>query len=223
MPILRGVNKDFFKTWSCDMAYVLGFFAADGYITVNRRGGQYWCIHITDKELLEEIRKTVGSNHHIGVRPGQGNRQTTYRLQIGSVEMCDDLRKLGYAERKTKCLVIPNIPKRYFPDFVRGYFDGDGHVWTGHTHIHRPIKAFTLITGFTSGTLSFLKELKEMLAKEGLKGGSLITKARGFCLQYSREDSLKLYEIMYNSKAVNYLYLQRKKIVFERFLNKLRV
>jgi len=50
------------------MAYVLGFFAADGYITVNKRGGQFWCIQITDKELLENIKKVISADHNISIR-----------------------------------------------------------------------------------------------------------------------------------------------------------
>ena len=56
MPIYKKVNKNFFKKWSSEMAYVLGFFMADGSIDVNPRGSQYFSIQICDKELLEEIR-----------------------------------------------------------------------------------------------------------------------------------------------------------------------
>jgi len=41
MPVFKSINKDFFKKWSLDMVYVLGFFAADGYITVNKRGDNF--------------------------------------------------------------------------------------------------------------------------------------------------------------------------------------
>ena len=67
------------------MAYVLGFFAADGYITVNKRGGQFWCIQIIDRELLKEIKNTTDAEHKIGVRKGKGNEQNLYRIQIGSI------------------------------------------------------------------------------------------------------------------------------------------
>src|SRR5690349_12583518 len=93
MPVYKKVNKDFFKEWSSDMAYILGFFAADGYITLNKRGGKFWCIQITDKKLLEEIRLTIGSNHKISIRRNTGEK-SLYRLQIGSIEMCNDLYNL---------------------------------------------------------------------------------------------------------------------------------
>lgn len=47
------------------------------------------------------LLQVVGAlEHTISVRPQRGMYQRLYRLQIGSKEMCDDLRKLGFSERK---------------------------------------------------------------------------------------------------------------------------
>src|SRR3989338_4819696 len=37
------INVGFFKKWSSEMAYVLGFFAADGCMYINPRGSRYFC------------------------------------------------------------------------------------------------------------------------------------------------------------------------------------
>lgn len=202
------------------MAYVLGFFSADGYITVNRRGGQFWCIQITDKELLEQIRKAVKSEHKISVRIGRGNESILYRLQIGSIEMCDDLKKLGLRERKTKSLVVPNVPDKYFADFARGYFDGDGGVWVGFIHKERITKLLAIRTVFTSCSKRFLEILKSKLEKNQITGGVLRKEKGNYCrLTYSIHGSLKLYEFMYNHKVKDFggLHLNRKKKIFEKF------
>jgi len=209
------------------MAYVLGFFAADGYITVNKRGGQFWCIQITDRKLLESIKKEIGANHKISARlPKKLGENVLYRLQIGSIEMCDDLRKLGFYERKTKSLAIPNIPKKYFSDFVRGYFDGDGNIWQGKIHKNRKTKLRVLKLVFTSCSYEFIKELHTRLLSFGLKGGCIYRpQNRQFCrLQFSTINALKLYDFMYNRsiKDFNGLYLERKKKIFEKF-KKLRL
>jgi len=204
------------------MAYVLGFFAADGYITVNKRGGRFWCIQITDKKLLESIKKVIEAEHKISTRlPRKLGENILYRIQIGSIEMCDDLRKLGFSERKTKSLAIPNVPKEYFSDFVRGYFDGDGNVWMGYIHKNKNKKNLnlTITTIFTSCSFEFLKQLHMQLLERGIRGGSLQLKGNYSRLQFSIKDSFKLYDFMYNKNVLDFkgLYLKRKKVIFEKF------
>lgn len=225
MPIYKKVDKNFFKKWTPSMAYVLGFFAADGYITLNKRGGQFWCIQITDKELLESIKKVIKAEHKISIRlpnKNKPNENIIYRLQIGSIEMCDDLRRLGFSEKKTKSLSIPNIPKKYFSDFIRGYFDGDGNIWMGKIHKERKTKHNVLKLTFTSCSYGFMEELKNRLFFFGLEGGCIYRpKNKHFCrLQFSTSNALKLYNFMYNDsiKGFSGLFLNRKKKIFEQFM-----
>ncbi len=203
------------------MAYVLGFFAADGYITVNKRGGQFWCIQITDKELLEKIRITIASDHTIGIRKPKDKEKTLYRIQIGSIDMCDDLRKLGFDANKTKSLAVPHVPQKYFSHFVRGYFDGDGNVWVGNVHKERRKKLLAIQSTFTSCSVNFLQGIRERLEVAGIQKGN-IRKGKGnyFRLTYSILSSLKLYDFMYNGLVLGYdLFLQRKKSVFQKYMS----
>jgi hypothetical protein len=48
MPVHKEINHDFFKNWSPEMAYILGFFAADGTMIKNRRGAHFIELEITD-------------------------------------------------------------------------------------------------------------------------------------------------------------------------------
>ncbi len=220
MPIYKKVNKNFFKKWTPEMAYVLGFFAADGYITINKRGASFWSIQITDKDLIYKIRECIGSEHKIGERIGKGNHKNLYRLQIGSFEMCEDLEKLGYRENKTKSLSIPNIPSKYFSDFVRGYFDGDGNVWVGYLHKDRLKPDLVIFSAFTSCSLDFLISLKNRLNNIGLVGGSIIKNKDNYCrFSFSTKNTLKLFNFMYNSIDLKKdgLFLKRKAIIFEKF------
>ncbi len=215
----KKVNKDFFKKWSPEMAYVCGFFSADGYMTINRRGGQYWSLDIGDKFLINKIKKIIGSNHKIGIRSRGGGKYITYRLQVGSIEMCEDLRVLGYDERKTKRLCLPNIPQKYFSDFVRGYFDGDGNVWSGIAHKNNNKNTRSIQTVFTSCSRDFLDRINNSLCSAGIENGVL---RRGcgdyYRLTYSINGSLKLYKFMYNGLDTSGLFLKRKKGVFEKYI-----
>ena len=202
------------------MSYIVGFFAADGWLTLNKRGANFWCIQITDKKLLEGIKKTIKAEHKIGNRKRRENEKIIYRLQIGSKEMCDDLRKIGFTDNKTKNLVVPNIPKKYISDFTRGYFDGDGNVWIGYVHKKSKNPNLTIRTMFTSCSLNFLERLHKKLQISGIKGGYIYTSKDNYSrLQFSVTDSLKLYDFMYNGQNTSTLFLKRKKDVFEKYKN----
>ena len=49
------ITEDYFKTWSNNMAYILGFIAADGVIPKENQ-----CVSISQKEsyILEDIKRT---------------------------------------------------------------------------------------------------------------------------------------------------------------------
>src|SRR3989344_3556883 len=200
------------------MAYILGFFAADGYITINRRGGQFWCFQIADKKLLKQIKSIIKADHKISAR--KTNNNTLYRLQIGSIEMCSDLRKLGFSKNKTKSLSVPHIPEKYFSHFVRGYFDGDGSVWVGYVHKERASALLAIRSVFTSCSGEVLGALRQKLDKVGVDKGVLSNhKSNYHRLTYSIYGSLKLYDFMYNHKTrslKNKLFLERKKRVFDQ-------
>ncbi len=217
MPVYKTKNEDFFKTWSPDMAYILGFFCADGAMTVNPRGSKYIDFVITDLSLLKDIRTAFSSNHKIKARfDGYLNVKTRYRLQIGSKKIFQDLLGLGLTPKKTFRMKLPLIPPKFFNDFVRGYFDGDGNVWFGTTHKDRKTPNLALRTSFTSGNQKFLESLSNELNKQLGIGGSLIFRQKAYRLTYSTSGSLFLYKFMYNNAG---LLLSRKKVVFERYLD----
>ena len=68
MPIYRAKNENFFKTWIPQMAYVLGFFAADGNLTLGKRGNHFIEFTSCDKEIIEKIREAMGCTHKISIR-----------------------------------------------------------------------------------------------------------------------------------------------------------
>jgi hypothetical protein len=217
MPILRTKHEDFFKTWSSDMAYVLGFFAADGSMYRTRRGTHFIGFQITDGELLKAIRDALGSNHKIGIKKAHANNKTVYQLQIGSKVIFNDLIKLGMTPAKSKTIFLPDIPKDYFADFLRGYFDGDGHVSSGTYKVAaRKNPKRILLSGFTSGSKIFLEQLLMQSKRFGIRGGSLYYSGGGYRLSFSILDSLALYKIMYASGPKK-LFLKRKRERFEKY------
>lgn len=117
------VNHDYFKRWSHNMAYILGFIVADGNIQKN---GNYVKIEVKpdDVAVLEFVRDEITPGYRL-----RQSRPSEIRWYPASAIMKADLFKLGVVPAKTgKEIIPPGLPKRYFWDFVRGLFDGDGTV-----------------------------------------------------------------------------------------------
>ncbi|MDO8561935.1 MAG: LAGLIDADG family homing endonuclease [bacterium] len=218
--MFRVANQDFFKHWTPEMAYVLGFFAADGTMIVNNRGAHFIEFHITDRHLLFQIRALIGSNHKIAKRTEDNlKHKAGYRLQIGSKEIFNDLRTLGFTPRKSKRMKLPNIPTIVFGDFVRGYFDGDGCVYfKKHIVKGRKNPRWVFSTRFTAGSRDFLDLLHRVLLTRGIKRGFIVRKSNnsGFDLVFSHHDSLALFHLMYDTVPDSGPYLFRKYNLFRK-------
>ncbi|MFA6445751.1 MAG: LAGLIDADG family homing endonuclease [Candidatus Paceibacterota bacterium] len=216
MPIYKKYNKNFFTKWSREMTYILGFLFADGNIVKTKRGTHFVAIYTNDRDLLKKIRTFFGSNHKISAT--RSKTGICYRIQIGSVQWFNDLHSLGLVVNKTRRMKLPSIPSIYLGDFIRGYFDGDGNVWKGTLHAERVKPTPIIMMSFTSASIDFLKGLRNLISNEGVIGGSLYKPKIGNYgrLSYSVNDSLKIYKIMYNDPHT--LFLERKKVVFEKFI-----
>ncbi|KZE66143.1 hypothetical protein AWM68_07145 [Fictibacillus phosphorivorans] len=140
------VNEDYFKTWSPTMAYVLGFFAADGFLPNDI---QIISFSQKDPKILEDIRNELQSTHPIKTNPRTG----VHLLNISSKIMKEDLIHLhGMIPKKSTTLEFPYVPEGYLSHFVRGYFDGDGSI----NFEKRTVS-------FVGGSLKFMEQLKKRL------------------------------------------------------------
>jgi hypothetical protein len=232
MPIPKSVNKDFFKKWSTGMGYVLGYFAADGTMISNNRGAYFIEFNSTDRQLIDIVKKLLGSNHSVGVRNRNHKKweikkwKIGYRLQIGSKEIYQDLVSHGFLPNKSKIMKMPTIPKRFFGDFVRGYFDGDGCVFFKlYKPSDRKGMRWSFTSRFTSGNRRFLKDLLTLLRGYEVNKGFIYTKKRrdktisGYELVLSHKDSVALFALMYNNSAC--MKLDRKYLLFKKAISTL--
>lgn len=216
-------NEDFFASWSSEMAYVMGFFAADGNMIRPKRGGHFISFHITDKIILESIRKAMQSGHAIGIRsPRNSKEKVQYSLQIGNRKVFEDLQRYGMTPVKSRSLSLPSIPDECISHFIRGYFDGDGCVYFKQLQFaDRKNLRWILQSVFTCGSKTFLLDLHTLLKRFGVNGGCIRNKARGYDLLLSHKDSLALYRLMYDTISTADLYLPRKREKFTKAIRTL--
>ena len=129
-PITYKINDKYFeKINTANKAYVLGFIYADGSI-----GNTAFTIGISNKdiEILNFICKELKTVRPLYYRC-RDNKYSEGKyaiLSIASVKMVGDLIKNGIIKNKT--YLSNSFPiktnHRYFSDFLRGFFDGDGGI-----------------------------------------------------------------------------------------------
>lgn len=114
-------------------AYILGFIAADGYVCRDGRGFIIK-LHRKDRALLEQIGEEItGTNAFVKDSPPTYDRVYSV-LHIPCKKMNADLRSKGLLPNKSYALTSESyyhVPDSLRRHYLRGYFDGDGHVRFG--------------------------------------------------------------------------------------------
>ncbi len=146
------------------MAYILGFIVADGSVCKRKDRKDSYIMNITskDRKHLEKIQKAMSSQYKLGLKSSSCTGEKKYSfIQISNKEVCKSLINLGIIPKKTYNNLKPiKVPNRYFSDFVRGFFDGDGSVY-----IYKVNKTPQIKVGFVSSSLSFITGFNQQLCK----------------------------------------------------------
>jgi len=191
------INEDFFEIWTHDMAYILGFWWADGCIYES-------LFSITqsnkDKYLLELIAKTMGFDG-----PIKETRSKYCHLNIYCRNLVESIKKIGGTERKSLTCEMPNVPEEFLPDFIRGLWDGDGNVSISRNSIES-----SLTSGSEKFSYGLLLKLKENI--NGFRGNVRSLKEKYYRVRVAKNSSILLREYMYNTPSN--LFLIRKKNKF---------
>lgn len=208
-------NKDFFKKESGDMAWLLGFLAADG--NISNRGNKIRIeLSIVDKEILEKIKERVEIDNPIYEREDKrGFKFAT--LEWSCKEHKEDLARYGIVPNKTHILCPPaQLSNEFYIDYIRGYFDGDGTI-----NLNKGKNGNSLRWGICGASKPMLQWVLEVLNKN--YNIPLVNLHRDFSNEkefysfiYSTNSTKKIYSILYTS---NSLFLKRKKDKFDYLIN----
>lgn len=132
------INENYFDEINTpNKAYILGLLFADG---CNANNSNLIKIELQerDKEILDKINIELEYTKPLRLHKLNeinSNWQNTYALEITNKHMSETLNNIGMIPNKSLVLEFPTwINDNLMRDFVRGYFDGDGHIEWSKTH-----------------------------------------------------------------------------------------
>lgn len=209
------VDDNFFKRQSSDMAYILGFLAADGSIS-SKENGIFLELHQQDEEILKKIVSTVQLDRPLTYRINNSGTPCV-KMSVWSSSWKKDLAVYGITPNKTFTLQPPVfLESCYNIDFIRGYFDGDGTI------VVRPEKqqAEVNITGVSKNMIVWIRDT--LATQYGISNPKLTTslapnqKTIIYKTAYFNLETLKrLYHVFYDHSSLR---MERKFNKFNSFI-----
>ena len=177
-------NSNYFKTWSNETAYWLGFLYADGSVHVSDRTSRvFFALKCIDNQSVVNLANALQSNYKISYfsnHHGFSKTSCMIRHQIPDRDMANDLIQLGCVPNKSKHgLIWPDsLPSEMSSHFIRGFFDGDGSL-----SFSSPKSAYYLDF---YGPESFLSSIRsEIIHKASIEPRGSSTQKRQNCSRIS--------------------------------------
>ncbi len=200
--------------WTSDIAYAIGLITTDGSLSID---GRHINLTSKDKEQILNFAKALNLKNKIGLKYSSFTHQRKYyQIQFGNVKFYHFLGKIGLTTNKTKTIGQLKIPDRYFIDFLRGHFDGDGCTYSYWDP--RWKSSFMLYTTFTSASKKHLVWLKHEIKKMYKIEGQIGFQGKStFNLRYAKQNSLILLKKIYYKD--NLPCLRRKRLKIKRALD----
>jgi len=196
--------------WSPNFAYAIGLIVSDGNLSPD---GRHIVFVSKDKDQLLNFMSALKIQVAIGDVVSIGN--LVKRVQFGDVLFYKFLLEIGLMPNKSKVLGEIKVPAKYFFDFLRGSFDGDGCTYSYFDPRWR--SSFMFYTTFVSASEKHILWIQEEICKRlKIRGHITGGKKTVFQLKYAKTDSLKLLRKMYRGR--NVMHLRRKRLKVEQML-----
>lgn len=196
-------------SWRPELAYAVGLITTDGYLSCD---GLLIDLTSIEKEQLLNYSKCLGVQFKIGQK-SSGNGRKALRIQFKNRFFYDFLLSIGLTQRKSLTLNKIDIPPKYFFDFLRGCFDGDGSTYSYWDPRWR--SSFMFYLSFCSGSRKFLEWIREEIRDRIGTFGHITSTNRGngcYQLKYAKRESIEIIKKMYYDATVVCLSRKHKKI-----------
>lgn len=213
------VNQHYFDVIDNEFkAYWLGFLYADGCNKISMKNNKHIyeisiSLNENDDGHLQKFLNSIQSSTVIKHRVSKNKYRGEYKeFNCCSVLVCNQqlslsLQEKGCVPNKSLVLKFPTeniVPNDLMRHFIRGYFDGDGHVHINKDN-HSINCGFVGTEDFLNGLIAFIKDNTKINTNHA------ITKdKRSNCYQVhwgSLSDCQQLFKFLYKDSNI---YLERK-------------
>lgn len=214
----KTLNDDYFKKINTEAkAYFLGLLYADGCVFDKKGRSKQLSINLQEKDkyILEVFKKELDYSGNLRrVRYKNNKYQDAFVLCISSNTLCNDLIKLGCVPRKSLILEWPTqkqVSEKFINHFIRGYFDGDGHISFTGIHDNTPQHAMGLCGSkdFLTGLSNYLNSILGIPKRNIKNRGKISISSYG-----GNRICQKIFTYLYRGATV-FLLRKRSKFLFE--------
>ena len=181
-----------------EKAYFLGLMFADGSVSKNQ-----FYLKMIDRDIIEKFKTALKTT--VPIRVLEHKKRTecnSFILEISSVYMCKVLSKYGCTPNKTRTIRLPKLDSSLYVHFIRGFFDGDGHIGLN-------IKPWHCRFDIVSAALPFLEDIRPIITAHAKTNGGIYkeTNYNIYHLRYCGHQTKDILDWLYKDST---LYLQRK-------------
>lgn len=189
--------------WSANFAYAIGLITTDGSLS---KDGRHISLISKDIIQLKNCLKCLHIKVKIGIHnAGSDVGSRVFRIQFGDVVFYRFLEEIGLMPNKSKIMGALKIPKKYFFDFLRGHFDGDGSFYSYWDPRWR--SSFMYYTAFVSASLKHVGWIREEIFRRLKIKGHITRDGQQSTnqLKFAKKDSLKLLKKLYQTAGCTHL------------------
>lgn len=195
--------------WTPELAYACGLMASDGCLYSD---GRHMSLTSQDLDQLETFKRCLGLTNKISWKPNGYTGYKGSQVQFSDATLHRWFISIGITPRKTFTIGKVKIPDKYFSDYLRGEFDGDGSshgYWDTRWH-----SSVSIYISFASASIKNLIWLRKNIKKLTDVSGIIKPGSKVYNLEFSKKKAKYIYEFMYYNKDIPFL--KRKKDKLDR-------
>lgn len=213
-------NEQMFGQDTPESFYLAGFIAADGNINNNTL---QISLSVKDATHLQKIKDVMKFDGNLRVVKGSPsyidgrkiNGGDTIRLICTAIEMKRDLERFNVVPNKSKIYDLPEwfMSHPLQSHFMRGYFDGDGHIGIIKLKTQNKLR-WALV-----GNVWFLEKCQQILEREcGIEHNNIYKRTDTFGKLEYRGNLIvpKICQFLYNNST---FHMDRKYNIYKDWLN----